>query len=75
MTTKRAQQDTLQDRIGEFRPFVSRLEQRLAVERSQPQPDLDLLQRLERERDNLRDTLSRAQDLAKHDTQSGSSAA
>lgn len=75
MTTKRAQQDTLQDRIGEFRPFVSRLEQRLAVERSQPQPDLDLLQRLERERDNLRDTLSRAQDLIKHDPQSGSSAA
>ncbi|MEC8195380.1 MAG: hypothetical protein VX228_03440 [Pseudomonadota bacterium] len=70
-----AQQDTLQDRIREFQPFVSHLEQRLAAERSQPQPDLDLLQRLERERDNLCDTLARAKEWAQHDTQPGSSAA
>ena len=75
MNTTTGQQDTLQDRILEFQPFVSHLEHRLAAERSQPQPDLDLLQRLERERVNLRDTLSRAKDWSQHDTQPGSSAA
>ncbi len=70
-----AQQDTLQDRIREFQPFLSLLEQRLAAERNQPQPDLDLLQRLERERDNLSDTLTRAKEWAQHETEIGSSAA
>lgn len=70
-----AQHDTLTDRIQEFDPFVGLLEKRLTKERNRPQPDLDLLQSLERERDNLRDTLARAEQWALHDTQPGTSAA
>lgn len=53
-------ESAMQQRIREMSIFIEKIEQKIEEERSQKQPNLDLIKRLEDERRNLDDTLKQA---------------
>ena len=67
MITSNAPDTDMKERIQELRIFIEKIEQRIAVEQRQAQPDAELVARLKQERINLEDTLKRAQELSDKD--------
>ncbi len=56
-------ESAMQQRIREMSIFIEKIEQKIEEERSQKQPNLDLIKRLEDERRNLDDTLKQALEI------------